>query len=111
MTGCLKTSDYANRKLASKYFMPSIFVPGPKLPAYFSGAGYIMSASAVNKLLAVRKNCSIINLDDVYVGLLVKNAKLESEMMQSVSICTGVKAFEESVYGKERVNCKIFRLI
>ena len=111
MTGCLKTSDYANRKLASKYFMPSVFIPGPYLPAYFSGARYIISASALKKLLAVRKNCSIINLDDLYFGLLVQNAKLESEMMQSVSICTGVKAFEESVYGKERVYCKIMRLI
>ena len=90
MTGCLKKSDNPKRNLASKYFMPRLFIPDRVLPAYFSGAGYIMSASAVKKLLAVRRECDVIHLDDVYIGLLIKHAKLESEMMQSVSICTGI---------------------
>jgi len=101
MTGCLKKAEPVNRKIKSKYYTPTDILADDHLPSYFSGAGYFMSKSALSKILPIRNAVPILPLDDVYVGLLIQAAGLSSQMRQSISICTGVHAFENSVYTRE----------
>jgi len=98
MTGCLKKADKPERKPESKYFMPKQLLPDENLPSYFSGAGYFISKSALSKILPIRDTIPILPLDDIYVGKLIVAAGLSQEMRQSVSICTGVHAFEKAIY-------------
>jgi len=100
MTGCLKKAQNTNRRPESKYYAPADLIPDTHLPSYFSGAGYFMAKSALSKILEIRDTVPILHLDDVYIGKLISAAGLTDKMRQSVSICTGVHAFEESVYTK-----------
>ena len=93
MIGCLKKQQKANRRAESKYFTPTDIIPGPFLPFYFSGAAYFMSKLAISKILLVRHTVPILHLDDVYIGNLIAQANMTDQMLQSVSICTGVHAF------------------
>ena len=95
MTGCLKASEKVERLPESKYFSPEDLVPDNHLPAYFSGAGYFMAKTAISEILRVRKRVPILHLDDVYIGKLIAIAGISEQMLQSVSICTGVHAFGE----------------
>lgn len=98
MIGCLKQKQATNRRPESKYFAPSDIIADPFLPQYFSGAGYFMSKLAISKILPIRDTVPILHLDDVYIGKLIAKAKIVDQMVQSVSICTGVHAFEETIY-------------
>ena len=98
MIGCLKINEKTNRDLQSKYFTPTEIIPDKFLPSYFSGAAYFMSKLAISKILLVRETVPILHLDDVYIGRLIAKANIADQMLQSVSICTGVNVFERTVY-------------
>ena len=93
MTGCLKEHEFPNRRPESKYFTPyEMFAENTFLPPYFSGAGYFMSKTALSKLMPLRHTVPILPLDDVYIGALIAKAKMTKEMVQGISLCTGVGA-------------------
>ena len=79
MSGCLKDGEVTNRNLKSKYFTPIELYKYETLPRYFSGAGYLLARSAVLKLIQVRDRVMLFPLDDVYVGQLIKMARIENQ--------------------------------
>ncbi|XP_063218667.1 beta-1,3-galactosyltransferase 5-like [Bacillus rossius redtenbacheri] len=61
------------RSRCSRWRLPEWLYPGDRLPAFLTGAGYVMSRPAVTMLLRRIADVPLINLEDVYVtGLLAR---------------------------------------
>ena len=60
----------------------------------------VMSNRAMKKIIAAVEATPLFHLDDVYIGMLIEQAELSSEMKTSPSICSGVGSI---MYGGQRM--------
>ena len=70
--GCKHNPEIVVRNPTSKYFIPSQMYEDPKWPAYFSGAGYLMTGNFSKELAETAKQVKPVPLDDCWTGILIQ---------------------------------------
>ncbi|XP_039484066.1 beta-1,3-galactosyltransferase 1 [Drosophila santomea] len=64
-------------EVSSKWYMPSYMYQPEAYPKYLSGAGYLLSIDAVQRLFEASFNTTLVYLEDVYItGLCAQKAKI-----------------------------------
>lgn len=70
MAGGISKNDKPSRKTQDKYYVSEKEYSGKKYPPLVHGPAYVLNMQAVNVLLHVVPNVTMIHLEDVYMALL-----------------------------------------
>ncbi|XP_068939307.1 beta-1,3-galactosyltransferase 2-like [Petaurus breviceps papuanus] len=77
ITGHIYRNPVPLRTQGHKWYMPPELYSQNKYPAYCGGPGYVMSSSLALRILTVAKRLKAIYLEDVFVGLCLKQLGLK----------------------------------
>ncbi|XP_072458480.1 beta-1,3-galactosyltransferase 2-like [Notamacropus eugenii] len=72
ITGYIYRNPVPFRKQGQKWYMPPELYSHDKYPDYCAGPGYVMSGSLALRILTVAQRVKAIYLEDVFVGLCLK---------------------------------------
>ncbi|XP_028813007.1 beta-1,3-galactosyltransferase 2 isoform X2 [Denticeps clupeoides] len=72
MTGLVAKGGIVLRDPSSKWYIPQEVFPEPFYPPYALGLGYVLSIDLSLKLVEAAKNVKALYIEDVYLGLCMK---------------------------------------
>lgn len=93
--GCYGYPEITVRRPDTKYFMPGELFPNSTYPPFFAGAASVVGREFLLKTIEEIKNVPPVPIDDVWMGMLMKKAGLNSKMINNEDISKGLFLFHE----------------
>ena len=75
---CIK-NPFVDRRVHSKHYVSFDNFPHKRYSPYCTGAGYILSKTALNLVLKVNSNVTLVPSEDTSIGILANLARLKIE--------------------------------
>ncbi|XP_061107903.1 beta-1,3-galactosyltransferase 2-like [Conger conger] len=86
ITGHLARNAVVLRNKNSKWYLPADVYPDPRYPPYVFGMGYVFSTDLPKKLVDVSKRMKPLFLEDVHLGICLKQLGIQPKEPPSPSL-------------------------